>query len=69
MVARRERLRKDGGRIETGEARDEGEFSYGSRVKLHLRDPYSLHVMSYAYVLVSYSPRKRTTTSGDLHNN
>lgn len=52
VVAKRERLRKDGRRIETGEARDEGEFSCGSRVKLHLRDPYSLHVMSYAHVLV-----------------
>lgn len=44
VVARRERLRKGGGRIEAGKTRDEGEFSCGSRVKLHLRDPYSLHI-------------------------
>lgn len=42
----------------------EGEFSHGSRVKLHLRDSYLLHVISCAR-----SPRKHPTTSGDLHNN
>lgn len=62
VVARRERLWKEL-KGETGVG-SEGEFSRGSRVKLHLRDSYSLHVISCAR-----SPRKRPTTSGDLHNN
>lgn len=48
------KLRKDEGRIEAGEARKARDTKVNSRcssrVKLHLRDPYSLHVTSCARV-------------------